>query len=85
MSIQVDQTQIHCSFCARTGHSISLVRSMHGLYCTNDKCYSRVTDGNLVPASTCEKCKENAFYVESDGTLETAAYVCIACGYEELI
>lgn len=84
MSIQADVTTLLCSFCKKDGKLIKLIRSMHGLYCSNEHCYTRVASGNLVPPSTCEKCKENTFYYESDGTVETGMYKCIACGYEEV-
>lgn len=85
MPIQVDQTSFFCKFCERQGHHMPLVRSMHGLYCTNENCYSRITDGNLAPATKCEKCGENSFYVEETGTLETAIYLCIVCGHKNAI
>ena len=84
MSIQVDRTLIHCTFCKMSGRDSLLVRSMHGLYCSNDHCFTRETSGNLVPPSACEKCSENSFYFEKDGSVETGMYKCIACGNEEL-
>ena len=63
---------------------MKLIRSMHGLYCSNENCYTRVTSGNLVPPSTCEKCAENTFYYEKDGDIESGVYKCISCGTEEL-
>lgn len=80
MSLQIDKTLMTCSFCKKHNVTSHLVRSMYGLYCTNERCYSRVANGNLVPSSTCSKCHENAFYFEADGTLESAAYQCISCG-----
>ena len=80
MSIQIDTTQLTCSFCKEQNLQSPLVRSMHGLYCTNDRCYSRMTGGNLVPPTACRYCKENAFYLEVEGTVESAMYQCIACG-----
>ncbi|MEZ4705402.1 MAG: hypothetical protein R3A11_09485 [Bdellovibrionota bacterium] len=83
MSIQIDQTELFCHFCQLHEKHVPLVRSMHGLYCSNEYCYSRSANGNLVPASQCENCRENAFYFEEDGTIETGAYRCIACGHIE--
>jgi len=85
MPIQIDTTQLTCTFCTKSGHQVALVRSMHGLYCTNEHCYSRVTDGNLVPPTPCTKCNENAFYAEEDNTAESAFYICIACGHRNSI
>ncbi len=85
MSIQVDSTNLKCCFCKMSKISSPLVRSMHGLYCSNEKCYTRETSGNLVPPTSCLKCKENSFYFEKDGTIETGLYRCIACGTEEEI
>jgi len=82
MSIQVDSTELTCRFCARTGHASPLLRSMHGLYCANENCYSRVTDGNLVPSMPCEDCTENSFYTEDEDGPDSGRYVCIACGKE---
>lgn len=53
---------------------------MHGLYCTHEHCYSRVTDGNLVPPTACESCGENAFYAESLDEKVDPGYFCISCG-----
>ncbi|MCB0309052.1 MAG: hypothetical protein KDD48_06745 [Bdellovibrionales bacterium] len=80
MALQIDSTHIYCTFCGAHALESPLVRSIHGLYCTNEHCYSRSINGNLVPASICPKCEENAFYFEPDGDLEKAAYQCIACG-----
>lgn len=85
MSIQVDATNLSCFFCMQQGKKSKLVRSMHGLYCINENCYTRNTSGNLVPPTRCEKCSENSFYAEKDGTPDTGIYQCIACGYEEQI
>lgn len=76
---------MHCSFCRQHAVHSELVRSMYGLYCTNEHCYSRVASGNLVPASTCSQCSENSFYFEADGTMDTAAYQCIACGHVDAL
>lgn len=85
MSIQVDRTSIHCAFCKMNDKDSLLVRSMHGLYCSDEYCFTRKTSGNLVPPTACEKCTENSFYLEKDGTIESAIYKCIACGNEEVI
>jgi formylmethanofuran dehydrogenase subunit E len=58
---------------------------MHGLYCSNESCYTRLADGNLAPPASCEKCSENTFYYEKDGTVESGTYLCIACSHEEAI
>ncbi len=85
MSIKVDSTDIHCSFCNMIQMNFLLVRSMHGLYCLNEHCYTRETAGNLVPPARCVKCKENSFYFEKSGTIESGIYKCIACGFEESV
>jgi hypothetical protein len=83
MPIQVDATELYCSFCKMLSNQSSVVRSMNGLYCSNEHCYTRATSGNLVPPIICAKCKENSFYFEKNGTIETGIYQCIACGFEE--
>ena len=80
VSLKIDPTAKRCSFCSKHGLESPLVRSMYGLYCVNEGCYSRSANGNLVPASTCSVCSENAFYFEADGTIESGAYQCISCG-----
>jgi hypothetical protein len=80
MSIRVDPTEFACTFCRSAGAVWPLVRSMHGLYCTNEACYTRVTGGNLVPPVGCDACGENAFYVETADEPESGSYRCIACG-----
>lgn len=85
MSLQIDSTELICTFCKRDGLRNFLVRGMHGLYCTNAGCYSRLASGNLAPPATCSKCGENAFYEEANGTIETGMYVCIACDFRDPI
>jgi len=85
MSLKVDQTHMYCAFCKMAAKNSVLVRSIHGLYCSNDHCYTRETSGNLVPPTECEKCNENSFYFEKDGSPDTGAYQCIACGFVEEI
>jgi len=80
MPLRIDSTELCCKFCSRSGRTVPLVRSMNGLYCTNERCYSRLADGNLVPPADCSRCKENAFYAEEDGT---PLYICIACGQKD--
>lgn len=80
MSIQTEVTDLYCHFCKLQGQEARLIRSMHGLYCSNLSCVSHSPDANLVPPGACEKCTENTFFIET-----SSFYQCISCGFTELV